>query len=89
MVSDQSVLTTPSEIATATEIAAAETTTTNFDLAEIKALANLLAKANALQQQQLTAALARLSTLDTAMDRVGGGAANGGRGGATTGGGGG
>ena len=89
MVSDQSVLTTPSEISTATEIAAAATTTTNSDLAEIKALAKSLAKANALQQQQLMAALVQLSTLDTSTGRVGGGAANGGGGGATKGGGGG
>ena len=89
MVRYQSVLTTPSEIVTATEISAAATTTTNSDLKEIKALENSLAKANALQQQHLTAALDRLSTLDTATGRVGGGAANGGRGGATTGGGGG
>ena len=87
IVSDQLVLTNPSKIATATEISAAATTTTNSDLTEIKTLANSLAKANALQQKQLTAALARLSTLDTAMGRVGGGASNGGRGGATTGGG--
>ena len=60
------------------------TTTTNSDLAEIKALANSLAKANALQQQQLTAALARLSKLDTSTGRVGGGATTGGGGGRGT-----
>ena len=47
------------------------TTTTNSDLAEIKALAKSLAKANTLHQQQLTAALARLSMMDTAMRPMG------------------
>ena len=61
---EQSVLTAPSKIATATNVAAA-VTTNNSDLAEMKALATSSAKANALQQQQLTTALARLNTLGT------------------------
>ncbi len=77
LVDDQSVLTTGTEIAAA----ATTTTTANSDLAEMKALAATLAKANATQQQQLATALSQLKLLaGGAGSGAAGGAARGGDG---------